>query len=78
MTYIMGMLFTFIISFINGLERVGITLGAISRLISMLPFNDLGFGWIWFAIVGSAVGLLPIWSLNKVNDKKESVTVVKE
>ena len=65
MVYIMGMIFTFIISFINGLEHAGFDLGSISRAVSRLPFNELGFGWISFAIIGSLIGALPFWPANK-------------
>lgn len=73
MTYVLGMLFTFVISFINGLEKAEVNLGVIGKFVSRLPLNDLGFGWIWFALAGALIGLLPIWSLNRVNEKKESV-----
>ena len=64
MVYVMGMIFTFIISFVNGLENAGFHLGSISNAVSRLPFNELGFGWISFAIIGSVIGFLPFWPMN--------------
>ena len=65
MVYVMGMIFTFIISFLNGLENAGFNLGVIGELVNKLPFNNLGFGWISFAIIGSLIGALPFWPMNK-------------
>ena len=65
MVYVLGMLFTFFISFINGLESAGISLGMISTLAARLPFYELSLGWIWFALIGIILGLLPNWSMNK-------------
>ena len=64
MVYVMSMIFTFIISFLNGLENAGFTLGIIGDLVNKLPFNNLGFGWISFAILGALIGSLPFWPLN--------------
>ena len=65
MVYVLGMVFTLFVSCINGLENAHIHLGIVSDFISRLPLNNLGFGWITFAIIGSIIGLLPFWPLNK-------------
>ena len=65
MVYIMGMIFTFFISFVNGLEHAGFDLGTVSAAVNKLPFNELGFGWISFAVIGSLIGALPFWPMNK-------------
>ena len=67
MVYVLGMVFTFIVAFVNALESANISLGIISKLISYLPLNNLGFGWISFAILGSFIGALPFWPLNHTN-----------
>ena len=66
MVYVMGMIFTFGVSFVNGLEDLGIHLGFIADVVARLPFNNTGFGWILAAVAGSLIGLLPFWKLNNV------------
>ena len=73
MVYVMGMIFTFMVSFVNGLESAGIHLGFISHAVSRLPLNNLGFGWISFAILGALIGLLPIWPSNQSSENKKAV-----
>lgn len=65
MVYIMGIIFTFVISFINGLQNAGLNLGVIDTLVNKLPLNNIGFGWIVFAAIGALIGALPFWPLNK-------------
>lgn len=65
--YILGMLFTFIISFFNGLENAGIALEGISEMLHMLPFYDLSLGWIVPFIIGSLLGFLPIYPFKHMN-----------
>ena len=65
MVYVMGMIFTFIISFVNGIENAGYHLGIVSEIVNKLPFNSLGFGWISFAVLGALIGALPFWPMNK-------------
>ena len=65
MVYVLGMIFTLFISCINGLENANIHLGIISDLVAKLPLNNLGFGWIIFAVIGSLIGFLPFWPMNK-------------
>lgn len=74
MVYILAMLFTFIVAFINGLDSIHISLGVLSNLCSMLPYNELSIGWVLPAIVGALLGFLPIWPMNKAlihNDNGE-------
>lgn len=61
MIYILGMLFAFVVSFVNGLESAGIQLGAVNTLFHYLPFYELSIGWILPGIAGALLGTLPIW-----------------
>lgn len=63
--YMIGMIFTFLVSFINGLENAGMNLGVITTYASMLPFYNLGLGWVVPAIIGSFIGLLPVWPVKR-------------
>lgn len=65
MVYILAMLFTFIVAFINGLDSVHISLGVLSDLCNMLPYNELSIGWVLPAIIGALLGFLPLWPMNK-------------
>lgn len=59
MVYILGLSFTFVVAFVDGLNSAGIHLGPITDIMSKLPLFDLGIGWILPAIVGSLIGFLP-------------------
>lgn len=74
MVYVLGMLFTWIISFLNGMEQAGVPLGILEKWLSFIPLNDLGFGWIWFGMLGAFIGIFSIWPANKVSDKNKSLT----
>lgn len=51
--------FTFVIAFINGLETASVDLGALETFLkTYVPFHTLGLGWITFAVIGYAVGLI--------------------
>lgn len=63
MVYILGMLFTFIIAFVDGMNSAGISLGIVSEWVQALPFYHLSLGWVIPGFIGSLAGLLPI--LNK-------------
>ncbi len=63
MVYILGMLFTLAVSFMDGLANAGISLGALSGWTAYLPFQNLGLGWVLPAVLGSLIGFLPF--LNK-------------
>lgn len=65
MVYVMAMLFTFAISFVNGMESAGIQLGSLTSLCAKLPFYELSLGWILPAIVGALFGWLPFWHMNQ-------------
>lgn len=56
--YLCGMGFALAVGGISGLESLKITLGPITALAKMLPFYDLGVGWILPAIAGCLLGLL--------------------
>ena len=67
--YIISMILTFIVSFINGVEIYGVKFGIVNTYIHALPFNDIGFGWISVSIIGALIGFLPIWNkLNQIGD----------
>lgn len=66
--YILGMIFTFIASFVNGLDSAGIQISFISEFAHKLPFYDLSLGWILPFLIGSALGFLPIF--NFMNNSK--------
>lgn len=72
MMYVLPMILTFIVSFINGMQTFGIHLGIVSKLVMLLPLNYLGFGWVSVAIVGVFIGYLPFWPLNKENIIKKN------
>lgn len=65
MVYVMAMLFTFAVSFVNGMESAGVTLGIISEWFARLPFYELSIGWILPAVIGALIGLLPLWPMNQ-------------
>ena len=71
MVYVMAMIFTFMISFVNGLDSAGVVLGSLTTFVQQLPFYDLSLGWVTFAILGIIVGLLPFWPMNKELDTIE-------
>ena len=65
MVYVLGMVFAFVIAFVNGLEKADISFGVISDLFLKIPLYELGLGWIVPAIIGCIIGILPFWSMNK-------------
>lgn len=67
MVYVMAMLFTFAVSFVNGMESAGIHFGILSDWCALLPFYELSIGWILPAVVGAMIGLLPMWPMNHGN-----------
>lgn len=72
--YILGMLFTFAASFINGLDSAGIQIAFISNAVHHLPFYDLSLGWIIPFMFGSLLGFLPIFEfMNKHNEQLETM-----
>ena len=56
--YLGGMSLAFLVGGISGLESLKISLGPITQLAHMLPFYDLGVGWILPAIAGCLLGML--------------------
>lgn len=67
MVYVMAMLFTFAVSFVNGMESAGIHFGILSDWCALLPFYELSIGWILPAVAGAMIGLLPMWPMNHRN-----------
>ncbi len=63
MVYILGLLGTFIISFVNSLNMIDFIQPLDSFLASFIPFYETGFGWIIPTIIGAIIGFLPF--LNK-------------
>ncbi|MDO4599303.1 MAG: branched-chain amino acid transport system II carrier protein [[Ruminococcus] gnavus] len=61
MVYVLGMLFAFCVAFVDGMERVNVKFGPITGICQYLPFYDLRLGWIFPAVAGGLLGLLPIW-----------------
>lgn len=68
MVYILGMTFTFIIAFVDGMNSANISLGFISDIVKSLPLNSLSLGWLIPGMIGSIIGFIPF--LNKVFIKK--------
>ena len=56
--YALAMAFAFVIGIFDGLKTAGISLGAFARVLEMIPFFNLGLGWIVPAIVGCVLGLV--------------------
>ncbi|MEH7017782.1 MULTISPECIES: branched-chain amino acid transport system II carrier protein BrnQ4 [Bacillus] len=54
--YIGAIVGAFFVSFCNGLESIGISLGPLSAALQMLPLYKEGIGWLVPAIVGGAIG----------------------
>lgn len=67
MVYVMAMLFTFAVSFVNGMESAGVHFGILSDWCALLPFYELSIGWILPAVAGAMIGLLPMWPMNHRN-----------
>ena len=65
--YVISMFFAFIVSLINGVEIYGIKFGVLNDLVHVLPFNDIGFGWISVAIIGALIGFLPVFKTKKMD-----------
>lgn len=59
MVYILGLLGTFIVSFVNSLNTVSFIQPLDMFLASFIPFYETGFGWIVPAFIGSILGFIP-------------------
>ncbi len=57
--YAMAMIFAFAVGVLNGLESLELSLGALGEAAALLPWYELGVGWILPALVGFGLGLLP-------------------
>lgn len=56
--YILGMLFTFVVSLVNGLDAANIIIPGITEAMRQIPFYDLGIGWIIPSMIGACLGML--------------------
>jgi len=56
--YALAMAFAFVIGIFDGLKTAGISLGAAAPVVEMIPFFNLGLGWIVAAVVGCLLGLV--------------------
>ena len=61
MVYILAMIFAFVVSFVDGMESAGISMGAVADALSHLPFYQLKLGWVVPAVAGALLGALPFW-----------------
>ena len=66
MVYILGLLVTFIVGFVNSLNAISFIQPIDAFFASFLPLYEIGFGWFLPAIIAAGIGYLPIW----YNDKK--------
>ncbi len=57
--YALALAFSFIVGIFDGLKVANISLGSISKLVETLPLFNLGLGWIFPALIGCLIGLLP-------------------
>lgn len=58
MIYGCALLFTGLITVINGLHSLGINMGALETFIQTLPFAKMGFGWIIPSLSGILIGII--------------------
>lgn len=56
--YALAMAGAFLIGIFDGLKTAGISLGAAGPIVEMVPFFNLGLGWIVPAVVGCFIGIL--------------------
>ncbi|MEG2198970.1 MAG: branched-chain amino acid transport system II carrier protein [Anaerovorax sp.] len=57
--YALGMLFSFVVGAISGLENAGIVLGQITLWAHSIPLYELGIGWVLPGALGCLLGALP-------------------
>lgn len=67
--YAFSLLFTGIVSLVDGLKTANIQIDAINQIFSKLPLFELGVGWVVPAIIGALVGF--IISFNKTDSSSE-------
>ncbi len=70
--YFGSMLFTFIVSFFDGLNAAGIEVQAVNDLFSVLPLYSVGLGWVVPAIVGGLLAY-PLSFMKKAETAKEQI-----
>ena len=48
----------FLVGIFDGLKAAGISLGAAAQVVEMIPFFNLGLGWIVPAVIGCILGII--------------------
>lgn len=56
--YALAMAGAFLIGIFDGLKTAGLSLGAAADIVEMVPFFNLGLGWIVPAVVGCLLGIV--------------------
>lgn len=64
-----AILFTAIVSLYDGILELGVKMSFISEYMTMLPFSNIGLGWLLPAIIGGFIG----WVLSKIQKREASV-----
>jgi LIVCS family branched-chain amino acid:cation transporter len=70
--YSFALLFTGIISFVDGLAIANINITFLQDIFSVLPFYSVGVGWLVPAIIGALIGMA-IGCLKPRNKRSESI-----
>jgi LIVCS family branched-chain amino acid:cation transporter len=56
--YSFAILFTGIVSFVDGLTVAEINIAFLQNILSILPLHTVGVGWIIPAILGALIGMI--------------------
>lgn len=72
--YFTTILFTAVVSVVDALEQVGITMGVVNKLLDKLPFYSQGLGWMIPALVGLLLGIVLKEVKGKVGENKNIQT----
>ena len=68
--YALSMLLAFLVGILNGLESLNLSLGPVGDFASLIPWYELGVGWIVPAILGLLIGMIP--SVNFLGGKRKT------
>ncbi|GIP63742.1 branched-chain amino acid transport system II carrier protein [Virgibacillus pantothenticus] len=60
-----AILFTSIVSLYDGLQELGVQMPVASEYMALLPFSNIGLGWLFPAVIGSLIG----WALSKLRNQ---------